>query len=51
MTVGLDDAAVENVLGSGLLRCPAAGCGEPLGPWGWARGRGFAWSPTTSCTW
>ena len=39
MTVGLDDAEVENVLGSGLLVCPAAGCGEPLGPWGWARGR------------
>jgi len=39
MTVGLDDAEVENVLTSGLLRCPAVGCGEPLAPWGWARGR------------
>ena len=39
MTVGLDDAAVENVLRSGLLRCPAISCGERLAPWGWARGR------------
>ena len=39
MTVGLDDAAVESVLGSGRLRCPVAGCGEPVAPWGWARGR------------
>jgi len=39
LTVGLDDAEVENVLGSGLLRCPVAGCGERLGPWGWARER------------
>jgi len=39
MTVGLDDAAVENVLRSGLLPCPVAGCGERLVPWGWARSR------------
>ena len=39
MTVGLDDATVENVLRSGLLHCPAIGCGERLAPWGWARGR------------
>jgi hypothetical protein len=39
MTVGLDGATVENVLGSGLLRCPVVGCGERLAPWGWARGR------------
>ena len=39
MTVGLDGATVENVLVSGLLPCPVAGCGEPLAPWGWARDR------------
>ena len=39
MTVGLDDATVENVLRSGLLHCPVIGCGERLAPWGWARGR------------
>ena len=39
MTVGLDDATVEDVLGSGLLQCPVIGCGEPLAPWGWARDR------------
>jgi hypothetical protein len=39
MTVGLDGAAVEDVLGSGLLRCPVVDCGEPLARWGWARGR------------
>jgi len=39
MTVGLDGAAVEDVLGSGLLRCPVLDCGEPLARWGWARGR------------
>src|SRR6476661_10970338 len=39
MTVGLDGATVENVLRSGLLYCPAIGCGERLAPWGWARGR------------
>src|SRR6185503_3748144 len=39
MTVGLDGATVENVLSSGLLRCPVVGCGERLAPWGWARGR------------
>jgi hypothetical protein len=39
MTVGLDDATVENVLRPGLLRCPVIGCGERLAPWGWARGR------------
>ena len=31
MTVGLDDATVENVLGSGLLQCPVIGCGEHSG--------------------
>ena len=39
MTVGLDDAAVESDLRSGLLGCPAGGCGAVLGPWGSARER------------
>ncbi len=39
MTVGLDAAAVESDLCSGLLGCPAVGCGAVLGPWGWARER------------
>jgi len=39
MTVGLDGAAVENDLRSGLLGCPAVGCGDVLGPWGSARER------------
>jgi hypothetical protein len=39
MTVGLDAAAVESELRSGLLGCPAVGCGAVLGPWGWARER------------
>lgn len=28
MTVGLDVAAVEDVLGSGLFRCPVVDCGS-----------------------
>ena len=39
MTVGLDGAAVENDLRSGLLDCPEFGCGGVLGPWGSARER------------
>ena len=39
MTVGLDGAAVENVLGAGEMSCPVLGCGGLLGPWGWARER------------
>ncbi|MGH3503419.1 MAG: helix-turn-helix domain-containing protein [Nocardioidaceae bacterium] len=39
ITVGLDGAGVENDLRSGLLGCPAAGCGAALGPWGSARER------------
>lgn len=39
MTVGLDGAAVENDLRSGLLGCPELGCGAVLGPWGSARER------------
>ena len=39
MTVGLNRAAVETALGCGGLRCPTAGCGGLLGPWGWARER------------
>jgi hypothetical protein len=39
MTVGLDGAAVENDLCSGLIGCPVVGCGGVLGPWGSARER------------
>jgi hypothetical protein len=39
LTVGLDGAAVEDDLRSGRLGCPAAGCGDALGPWGSARER------------
>ena len=39
MTVGLDGAAVERDLRSGLLDCPVVGCGAALGPWGSARER------------
>ena len=39
MTVGLDGAAVEDVLGAGEMSCPVLGCGGLLGPWGWARER------------
>ncbi len=39
MTVGLDGAAVERDLCSGLLGCPVVGCGGLLGPWGSARER------------
>ena len=39
MTVGLNGAAVESDLCSGLLTCPAGGCGATLGPWGSARER------------
>ncbi|MDZ7576958.1 MAG: hypothetical protein U0904_02090 [Candidatus Nanopelagicales bacterium] len=39
MTVGVDAAAVERDLYSGLLGCPVGGCGAVLGPWGWARER------------
>lgn len=39
MTVGLDAAAVESGLRSGLLDCPVVGCGAVLGPWGSARER------------
>ena len=39
MTVGLDGAAVENDLCSGLVGCPVVGCGGVLGPWGSARER------------
>jgi len=39
LTVGLDGAAVENALCSGGFCCPLLGCGQVLGPWGWARER------------
>ena len=39
MTVGLDAAAVEKDLRSGLLGCPELGCEGVLGPWGSARER------------
>lgn len=39
MTVGLSSASVESDLASGLVRCPVGGCGDLVGPWGWARGR------------
>ncbi len=39
MTVGLDGAAVEADLCSGLMSCPVIGCGAALGPWGSARER------------
>ena len=39
MTVGLDGAAVENDLCSGLMGCPRVGCAGVLGPWGSARER------------
>lgn len=39
MTVGLDGAAVEDALGAGEMSCPFVGCGQMLGPWGWARER------------
>lgn len=39
MTVGLDGAVVESDLCLGLLGCPVIGCGDVLGPWGWARER------------
>jgi hypothetical protein len=39
MTVGLDAAAVEHDLRSGLLDCPELGCDAALGPWGSARER------------
>jgi hypothetical protein len=39
MTVGLNDAAVENDLCAGRMCCPVIGCRAVLGPWGWARER------------
>lgn len=39
MTIGLDAAAVEHDLRTGVLGCPWVGCGGSLGPWGWARER------------
>ena len=39
LTVGVDRAVVETALCGGGLRCPAAGCGRQLAPWGWARER------------
>lgn len=39
ITVGLDGAAVETDLCSGLIGCPVVGCGGVLGPWGSARER------------
>jgi hypothetical protein len=40
LTVGVDRGVVETALCGGVLRCPAAGCGQRLGPWGSARERG-----------
>ncbi|HYY79896.1 MAG TPA: helix-turn-helix domain-containing protein [Actinomycetes bacterium] len=37
LTVGKDGAAVERRLAQGRLACP--GCGQRLGPWGYARPR------------
>ena len=37
LTVGTDGAAVERRLAQGRLGCP--GCGQRLGPWGYARPR------------
>ena len=39
MTIGLDAAAVERDLRTGVLGCPWIGCGGSLGPWGSARDR------------
>ena len=39
LTVGVDGGAVETALAGGGLRCPVAGCGGRLAPWGWARSR------------
>ena len=39
MTIGLDAAAVERDLRTGVLGCPWSGCGGSLGPWGSARER------------
>jgi len=40
LTVGVDRGVVETALCGGVLRCPAPGCGQRLGPWGSARERG-----------
>jgi len=37
LTVGKERAAVERRLAQGRLACP--GCGQRLGPWGYARAR------------